>query len=181
MRKALISRDGGSVQMPLTLLRSFTPTLREQERLSLFRVNEAAEVVRVAAAWGLVAKDPFCLMSVEEDALKQLGATFEVTKGTTYDELVNGAHLDLVVKNGEDAFKYAQLFYQSGTLHSVEAREWKSLISDDCSHNEEALSPLFEKKNPTALANAADLFNEKWLAVVGKSRAVGEEPKATAQ
>jgi hypothetical protein len=120
------------INVPRKLTAAPTPTPREERRISLFRLAIDETPDRLAAALWLINKDPFALIAVSADVLSAAGAVFDETvKGSTYHPEVNETHVDLEVNNGDEANRYARIFYETGKLLPIEIPAIHRSIAND--------------------------------------------------
>jgi len=165
-RKALIARDGGDLTLPLVAIRAITPTVREGQCISLYKLEDEAVVYRLAAAYWLIQKEPFALIAVEKDYLAEAGAVFdEAVKGSTYHPAVNDLHVDLKIETGTAALDFARVFFERGELLPVETKEIKSSIANDNSEGLVDFKGLAKAKNQQSLNNLGVLISEGVLNV----------------
>lgn len=166
-RKALARRDDeGPGVLPLIALRALTPTMREQSRISLYRLADEAEAASLAAAFWFSTKEQFALVGVSEDALLAAGGTLENKEpGTTFHNDVNVNHVDLLIDNGTQAESMARLFYEQGIIIPVESKEIKKSIANDNARGAINFKKLTLKKEQPSVNKLCELIEEEYLKI----------------
>lgn len=164
-RKAFIKRDDGSTSLPVIALRAFTPTEREGNCISLYRLDSAIPDAEIVSAWWLITGSIFTTVAVEESRLAHRGLTFTNQPGDTYHSRVNPLHVDLNITCSADAVAAAEEFFNHGSLMPYQDPDIHHQIANDNLNGFIDFQKLAKKKVTASQGKLADLLAKGTLSV----------------
>jgi hypothetical protein len=163
--KAFIRRDDGTTTVPLMALRAFTPTDREGQCVSLYRLDATIPDAEIVSAWWLITKENFVAVSVDEDRLIARGLSTTSPPGDTYHTRVNPLHVDLMIKSAADAVAAAEEFFLHGTLLPFQDQEIHSQIANDNNSGHIDFQQLGRKKASNSQGKLCELLAKGTLSL----------------
>lgn len=117
--------DEEATAPPIWAVRSFMPSQKEGNEISLHEVADEDEALRVAAAWGMLKDDPakgnIAFAWAERVALEKAGLTLRETPGDLHHAFSDAQHRDLVLPDQASVTQAAAVFLE-GDVYSFEGR-----------------------------------------------------------
>lgn len=160
--------DGNLSVKPSWILSDFVPKAGEGETISVYEIESEDDVEHLAGALAMSAPTfgRYVFVSVEADALDQVGLKCVASRGETNNNVVDGWHRDLVLPS-QDAVNIAVNVFVTGDLLAVE----KPIVQKTL--EEQIRSDLFDWKKIAGVKP----FQQRLASYVGVSLRLTGIPK----